>query len=355
MMIQEISEQWRRTDASRKPSFALIDKNLLNYPLARDCRVRHHWVKGAKTGRNYTHLDDRITLSLPPNAEIRCPNGFDVNVLFILLAEARKQDGGKIDLPSLTAIVSKMGLGADASNLRRVRTSLTLWSTISIRFRNYYAARWRRPDTKKGVGGTNVDRKFPPPINSLKIGRGQIRVSIHEDWREYHKKYFERVPLPLPMPAAAQNVVLCTIVSMATGNQRSVRKFCRKIGLNHTTRRRVLRNALQIAEQYYERNGGALSHVIEQKRIQFWIAKPDNELAAQVPLAQSEIHSANRTKKIERVRLIKRTKRIELVERAKRTEPRPIGAVDEDGRRYTLYEQPDGRLTEDPEGLVPTE
>ncbi len=72
-----------------KPGYAAINKNLANYPIARDVRVVTHWRRSKKTRRWLCDLpgDPRIQYRLPSDyKQRRCPTGFDVNVLFVLCA-----------------------------------------------------------------------------------------------------------------------------------------------------------------------------------------------------------------------------------------------------------------------------
>ena len=68
--------------------FAQVDRNLMNYPLARDPRVKASWSK-SKTGRWFCDLpgDERIRLWLAHGADARLkrlPSAFDVNVLLLV-------------------------------------------------------------------------------------------------------------------------------------------------------------------------------------------------------------------------------------------------------------------------------
>jgi hypothetical protein len=338
-------------------SFLFIDKNLCNYPLARDSRMKLHWFVSSKTGRNVAHVDNRITLSLPADQEQRCPTGFDVNVLFLLLMHVYAQRSGKISFKSLNAIARKMGLSAHPKNRRRVRESLALWAALRVRFKNYYVA----GDRQENIEGGNVDKTFPPPITALNIDRDRITATIIDDWC-YHTKYRKRVELPLPMSAAAQNIVLCTLTARDHGFYlRTIRNFCRKIGLNHGMRRQSLDHALREAGQYYSFYDGELSHYFRDGGIEFVIdqlhtrkkakkqtppAKPDkrrdqpetgnevlNEMLKPAPPPEVGVRGLRGFKG------------------ASASGPRAIDATDEDGSHYTMYRWPDGRLTHDKEGL----
>ena len=334
-------------------TFVWIDKNLLNYPLARDSRVKHSWIQGPN-GRYYTVLGRRITLWFGANANRRCPNGFDVNLLFLLLGEMRRQNKGpEITLASLSAVVRAMGLLPDATNLLRLRASLALWSTISVQFPNYYVP--RRPAVKgkwvdgkitsgKWLPGKNVDKTLPPPLSAVKLGKPEITISISESWYKKHKSrkrvgYQARVLLPLPMSGPAQNVVLTTLTSKEGGQPRRRRRYCRTIGINHGTRGRVLENSLGAAIDYYSRMGGALKYQLDGKFIRFGVAPPKS-----IPRKPSPLETKQRPKtKIERLRP-------KLGQSAKPVlgAPERLSALNEHtGRRETVWKLPNGKLVEE--------
>jgi hypothetical protein len=349
-------------------TFAWIDKNLLNYPVARDTRVKHAWIKH-ETGRYFTDLGRRITLWFGADGDRRCPNGFDVNLLLLLLGELRRQDKAEITLPSLSAMIRAMGLAPDAANLRRLRASLTLWSTISIQFRNYYVATRRvvngEVTSGKWMPGKNVDKTLPPPFRAVKLGRPQIRISISETWYKKHKRrkrygYRERVLLPLPMSAPAQNVVLTTLVSKDGSQKRRRRRYCRKIGVNHAARGRVLQHALATAIAYYSRTGGALKHESDGKFIRFGVAKPQFTPRKPSPLEpkqqpKSKIARLVPKRHREKDQVVGQKPHLEAIG-IQPTEPKLIvGKYEADGRSCSWYEQPDGRMTADREGRIPLE
>ena len=271
-----------------KRQFVRINKNFCNYPLARDPRVKLHWRRHTDSRRWYARLpgDERITLWFPADGAARyrrCPSAFDMNVLFLLLAETRKQDSGKIAFPSYSAILRALSVGIDAKHLRQVEATLAFWSTVEIKFRNWYFA-GERTDSGAYRPGRNDVMWLPPPIKVFgrATNTGRVRVRISEGWQNPHKKFNERVPLPLPATAAAQNTVLCLLVSAVeparedrVTRPRRVPMFCSKIGLNHKTRNRVLANALDAAATWFERHGGKLDHVIKDGEIVFVIQKPE--------------------------------------------------------------------------------
>jgi hypothetical protein len=318
--------------------FAIVNKNLLNYPLARDTRVKLEWHENKKTGRYWAYLpgDERIKLSFPADADRRCPNGLDINVLFFLLAEVRKQGRQTITLPSLAAILKQLGLSYKTGNIRRLKAAIELWCCISIRYDQYYLASSKSHGGGLFRKGRPMVKRFPPPIASRK----GARLTIDADWCEQQDKFVERLVLPLPMPAAAQNIVLCTHVTIRPASEahnagvpRWIRKFCRKIGLDHNMRGRALDHALEIAVRYFEANGGSLVFMKLHRQIAFVVRKPND-----VNVPCDDRPAKRKPIKIEQPQ-------------QQRKEPVEIRGSDENGHPCIWYEQPDGRNTEDYAGL----
>ena len=140
--------------------------------------------------------------------------------------------------------------------------------------------------------------KLAPPLR-LDLGSARrVRVHISQDWSQdwqgqQQNKYYEKLPLPLPRTAAAQNLVLCVSASKMrldpedfdswhTG-PRSVRSLTRKLGVNHSTRNLVLQNALDEAEAWFRQHGGMLVHAIKHGRINFVLTKPDEPRPVRQP------------------------------------------------------------------------
>ena len=80
---------------------AQINRNLLNYPLARDVRIADCWTRSLISGRWEHQLpgDGRIKFRMPADAaNLRCPSAFDMNVLLVSFG-ARVSQERKVDLP----------------------------------------------------------------------------------------------------------------------------------------------------------------------------------------------------------------------------------------------------------------
>ena len=274
-------------------SFAKLNKNLCNYPLARDRHVHMKWRRFTDTGERYVDLpgDDRIRLILPADVDRsfeRCPSAFDINVLAMLSAEANRQDRAEIAFPNRVKFLSKLKLAPTSFNRRRLDEALDYWATITVQFYKcwYDAARQRQ-----------ASRDFAPPIQKLSPARSRpFVVQLSTAWRQILRGgYFEIVPLPLPADAVTQNLVLTSLVShtrAVSGKyensfQRQLRSYCRKIGLDHNNRRQRLERAIAAAQQWYAQHTGSLDAFVRDGMISFMVAKPMISKAARKELLPS--------------------------------------------------------------------
>ena len=257
--------------------FAQVNRNLLNYPLARNSRVRASWSK-SNTGRWFCDLpgDKRIRFWLAHGADVRLkrlPTEFDVNVLLLILARAQMQDDTVVTFPSRAAIFQALGLSVNRARYRkRVDAALELWSALTIRMP------WH-PDK----------RTMPPPIE-VTCSKGALTVTVTQAWRDLGKKetgYFKQVPLPLPHDAATQNLVLslltcvsevfdCAGEIMLRTSPRNKMALCRKIGLTHSTSYRVFNGACLEADTWLRKHGGELDFCwsTKDKNVLFVIKNP---------------------------------------------------------------------------------
>jgi hypothetical protein len=269
--------------------FAGPSKNFGNYTIARDPRMRIKWRAGNKTGRWLADLPD-VRLSYPPDTDekaLRHPNAFDMNVLFYLLAEAARHKSASVSLLSYAAILKALGYSTTPRNRQRLKSAVALWSKLSIRFHKWW---WAGKSSvavkrKKFVPGPyrqggNAPRLLPPPISKVE---GSV-IKLHQDWVNDHAKYRIKVFLSLPRTASAQNVVLCALASAATGCEgatyrRRLRRFCRKIGVEHRTRNRILKKAFEDAGEYFERNGWVFVPITEDDRIWFFLKSLEDKSA----------------------------------------------------------------------------
>jgi len=241
--------------------FAQVDRNLMNYPLARDPRVKASWSKSLKTGRWFCVLpgDKRIRLWLAQGAPARLkrlPSAFDVNVLFLVLARAQIQGDPVVTFPSRAAIFHSLGLSVNRARYReRVDAALELWSAMSIRMPWY-------PHKKT----------MPPPIEVTCDKGSSFTVTVSEAWRDLGTKktgYCKQVPLPLPHNAATQNLVLSLLTCVCEEfncdgeiirrtSPRNKVALCQKIGLTHSTSYRAFSRACDEADAWFRKHGGEL-------------------------------------------------------------------------------------------------
>ena len=260
--------------------FAQVDRNLMNYPLARDPRVKASWSKSSKTGRWFCYLpgDKRIRLWLAQGAPARLkrlPSAFDVNVLFLVLARAQIQGDPVVTFPSRAAIFQALGLSVQRARYReRVDAAFELWSAMSIRMPWY-----------------PHKQTMPPPIEVTCSEGSSFTVTVSVAWRDLGKKktgYFKQVPLPLPRNAATQNLVLSllTCVSkefdsdgeiMSRTSARNKVNLYRKIGLTHSTSCRAFSRACDETDGWLRKHGGALEfwRCTKDKNVRFVIKNPN--------------------------------------------------------------------------------
>lgn len=327
-----------------QPKFALLDKNLCNFPLARDARVNRNvrWFRGKRTGDWRAELPGEPNIELRFRSEVRrslrrCPTALDINVLLTAIAAATRDNGNEVRFESCSEIVRAVGLSVDKDSLRRVREALGYWSVARICFDNWYspncftyldaegrsfsksAKGLQQKRTKRSARGP---RKLPPPVEWLEWQSRGVRVRINREWCEMQQRYFEKIPLPLPRNAAAQNLILCLLVSMLRYDSREnrtdphftyprkVRRLCRKIGLNHSTRNRVLRHVIDDAAAWFRQNGGALTAYIKDGSVTFAMKKPSfgkharsthrsARASTQAPTSSSEARVENDQQRLE--------------------------------------------------------
>ena len=255
----------------RKPH-ARINKNLLNRPLARDCRVKADWRFSKKHARWWCNLPGTkyIRYRLPSDAQLRLPDGFDVAVLFLILRQARMSKSRKVTFTSRAAMLRKLGRPVRVRYRRRLEQSLTLWSQISIRWERWYReAQYSRGEASVGDygiftqqcfktrEGTHVRLVLPPPIERLR----SLNIVVAQAWLKYGK--FEcKVGLPLPIPAAVQNVVLALLANPTA--HRTLRAWCRTAGLNYKARNRRLRKIVPEVSKWFEQHKGEMVQLVER-------------------------------------------------------------------------------------------
>lgn len=254
-----------------KPGYGAISRNLVNYPLARDARVRAIWRKSTKTGRWLCDLpgDDRVQFRLPADLENpRCPTGFDMDVLFLLLCQARVTNANNIWFNSQASMLQALGLDVRDRNRRRLQDALELWQHLSIHYCCWFqAVRWAEKGKKgkaKKVKGEHVQKLMPPPIRRINTNSRRVCITVAKAWRETGNFFYAQVPLPLPTNATVQNLILYLFKPNNKWRdfpaetfkiEHKARALCYKIGLNHAKRGAVLRHAITEAKTWFLLHG----------------------------------------------------------------------------------------------------
>lgn len=307
------SHRLNATDLHRRVPVK-INRNFLNFPLARDTRTKADWFEDSQTGRWMADLPGegrdthRIQLILSAKADEecrRCPSALDMNVLFQLLAEAQQQDAtARIEFASFAVLLRRLGLEERDRERARVVSSIVYWSQLWMRWDSWYERRGHIP------------HKLPPPIEDADREGNRIIIRLHPDWYNLARAqgYYLWLPLPLPPKAVVQNLVLLILTQqLEDGNlgfdmneieadwyfdrmaplTKGMDRWwiARKLGLLHKQRNRVLDRAIDQAAKWFAVNRGKLNLVAATAgdedtpsgRIAFRYAKP------QVPRRKSSM------------------------------------------------------------------
>jgi hypothetical protein len=256
---------------------AQINRNLMNFPISRDVRVTPEWLIDDEHGRRECALpgNSDIHFRMPLDAKcLRCPTPFDVNVLLLILQEAHINNCSTVKFRSRSQLIKMLGLSCHMfRQRRRLDKTLTLLSSMSIRYRQwYYPGKWQH-----GLRGKRATKILPPPIKVISDGRPLV-VKVSQKWREICHRYFVPVQLPLPMNAAAQNLVLNILTSAERDGDgikvpRSIRRLCRAIGLNHHDRKDALTHVIGLATVWFHERGLRLDHAERYGRMSFILDK----------------------------------------------------------------------------------
>jgi hypothetical protein len=249
------------SDVTTKPEFqAYTNRNLLNYPLARDRRCALHWESTSDCW--VCDLTGDIQYRMPSGVEpdwLTAPSGFDMHVLLQILMLTRSK--GRRDLRlSLPDLMRAMDLAIDSDNRHRLRCALRLWANISIHYRRWYARAKHRPHT------------LPPPIREIKPDGRYVAVTIDEAWQ--WKGYYLPVPLPSPNDATAQNLVLNLLTQRDKVVTRKWATVYRVAGLTNTERRRTLKRSLKLTKSWFEAHGGGLTYSLNPRGIRCDVTLP---------------------------------------------------------------------------------
>jgi hypothetical protein len=251
----------------RRKAHARVNKNLLNRPLARDRRVKADWTFSKKHERWWCNLPGRkdICFRLPDGADRRLADGFDVAVLFLILRQARMSKSRKVKFASQAAMLRVLGRPVRVRYRRRLEQALTLWSQLSIRWKEWFhVAQYEAigegdvirnifapPVKVKTKDAERVRLVLPPPIE--RMGQNTLDIVVSKAWLEQTK--FEcKVDLPLPMNAAVQNLILALLANPRA--RRRKRSWCRTAGLNHSKRNQRMPGVIYEVSKWFEQHKG---------------------------------------------------------------------------------------------------
>jgi hypothetical protein len=186
----------------RKESYVQFNKNLMNYPLARDPHLRAKWKHDRKQKVWWCELPGQphVRLRLPKNtdkAALRLPSGFDMNVLCLFLMTAHSRGFDTVKFASRTEVLKRLEVSVSTANRVKLDAAIELWRALSIRHLNWYVTK----DVRER-------RLLPPPIVDYQRDEEGLAVELHPTWLHLQKGYLAKVPMPLPVEGAEQNMIL---------------------------------------------------------------------------------------------------------------------------------------------------
>jgi hypothetical protein len=251
----------------------LLNRNLMNYPLARDRRSTMYWRKSPSTGRWVAQLpqENRILVILPadtPESERRAPTGLDMAVLFTLLARAQAMRTPQVTL-SWAKLLRWSSLALDKDSRAAVRSALRYLSRLTLQIECWFV-----PRSLRGERGRQVRRVLSPPIADVSYEGRSVSVVVAEDWWALRETYYQEVTLPLPLKAVDQNATLMVLTSEIKWRDddptnphqayylRGQSGFARKIGLSPVRRRSRLIASLNRVKEWFVTMGGDFDALI---------------------------------------------------------------------------------------------
>src|SRR5262245_27255308 len=148
-----------------------VNRNLQNYPLARDARTNQEWRRSEPNGKRWwsnLSSESRITLRVPRDtrpALRHAPSAFDMNVVFLLIADAQNTKTRALEFPSAVAMLAALGHRGDSRNRRRLENTLDYWRVLTLCHRTWRLAK------REG----HVKKILPPPIKSFECISRRIK------------------------------------------------------------------------------------------------------------------------------------------------------------------------------------
>lgn len=275
----------------KPPRYVTLNRNLGNFPLARDPRRKADWQLSKSWWGCALPGDERIHLYLPgswSHDQCRLPSGFDMAVLCQLLATARLTEKDAVTVAGVADLLRLLGVADNWLHRRRVKDALELWQALHLTFDQWYVAH--------PVRAHQMVKLRPPLMPVQATTRRAQCFKLDADWLRWQATFFEKIRLPLPVNAAAQNIVLTVrcgvgVLSDDPADNFSGRRFAarvhvyaRKIGLEHR-HRTTLQKALDEASSWYVDNKGMLLAFFQDGRIVLKETIPEvaNQYLAKVP------------------------------------------------------------------------
>jgi hypothetical protein len=267
-MVKDATMKNIRKNKARSKTFAPVNKNWLNYPIARDARTRAIW-RQLESGNWITKIpgESRIKLIFHHNARRRLVTGFDMAILFGLLALAYMSKSNKIEI-NKAKLLEFVGLSTTVHNVyQKVNQTLDLWQDVSIVHRTWYEAGFKQ-GKKYRPGRSRTKKILPPPIVEI---RGNV-IELDDEWIRQDNRYFERVRFPIPIQAAHQNLILWLLAARPhpgpdmEGFKEAKTKadLYHIIGARGNARDRTLMQAIRKAVQWWPITGQRLeAHPVE--------------------------------------------------------------------------------------------
>jgi hypothetical protein len=257
----------------------------MNYPLARSARTVPRWK--LFEGKWCARLpgEDRIRLYLPgdtPAKERRAPTGFDMNVMFRLMAElqrpGRDPKNTTVEFPSSSALLRDLGLTCQFKNREQLKDALSLWRDLALSWEGC----WYVPGPKgtAGFGKRGTSLELPPPITKGDYPGQRVVITLASEWVRIAraKLYYAPLPLPLPNEVSGQNLAL-TVLTSATKARFSRRGLARKIAVRGETGK--LEAAAAIVARWFEKHGGefelwfgAKGGLVPRGKVAFYLPTP---------------------------------------------------------------------------------
>jgi hypothetical protein len=290
------------------------------------------WRISQKTGCPIAALpgNARIKLRLPKGCSDeklkRCPDGFDMLVLFTLLRLAQMDATAVVKLKSKAALIKELKLQHPRIHAK-LNAALELWQHVTFIFggdRKFRA--WYPKQDKPKI--------LTPPIKILKSRTG-VHLKIDDDWMVLSNKFFVKVVHPLPTKAPLQNLILWAMTTISGVDEgtfrltqpKTQRQLCRTIGLNHTSRNRVLGRLITEAASWFAKHGGIFTQPARtNKVIKFGKVVPADGLV--FIITEPPLPKVKKPKTVMLVPEAGATAAAEQTSKEKRPEPRRIWSIE---------------------------